>query len=69
MIVAAITCPFGGRLEFREHSPKMYSMFHIFGEGPDDFETFIGYMTIEAAKMWWRSEKTRLVNVAKPVEK
>lgn len=55
MIVASIDCPWGGQLEFREHSGLDYTMYQIFGTGDMRFEQYAGLMRKSAAKLWFKT--------------
>ena len=54
MVVAVIDCPFGGKLEFREHSPIDYVMFQVFGSGDNTLEQYVGIIRKQSAETWFQ---------------
>ncbi len=55
MVVASIECPWGGQLEFREHSSLDYTMYQVFGAGDDKMEQYVGMMRVHTAKLWFKT--------------
>ncbi len=61
MIVAEIDCPWGGKLQFSEHSPLDYAVYQVFGKADDNLEQYVGLIRKTAARMWFKVKITEKI--------